>query len=35
VVLNQDVVQDGMVITASGPNAARKFAEKIYDMLSF
>jgi len=33
-VSNQDVVQDGMLITASGPNAAKKFAEKIYDMLS-
>jgi protease I len=33
-VSTQDVVQDGMIITASGPNAARKFAETIYNMLS-
>jgi len=32
-VVNQDVVQDGMVITASGPQAAHKFAETIYNML--
>lgn len=33
-VSNQDVVQDGMVITASGPNAGKKFAETIVNMLS-
>ena len=32
--VNQDVIQDGMVITASGPNASKKFAEMIYEMLS-
>ena len=34
IVQNQDVVQDGMIITASGPQAAQKFAETIYAMIS-
>ena len=31
-VVNQDVVQDGIIITASGPQASQKFAETIQNM---
>lgn len=33
-VSDEDIVQDGMIITASGPHVAHEFAEKIYDMIS-
>jgi putative intracellular protease/amidase len=29
-----EVVQDGLLITAPGPAAAKKFAEAIYELLS-
>jgi len=32
-VVNQDVVQDGKLLTASGPQAAREFAEALVKML--
>jgi len=32
--IDRDVVQDGLLVTASGPDAARKFAEAIYGILS-
>jgi len=30
---NDDIVQDGLIITANGPTAARKFAETIVNLL--
>ena len=33
-VVDELVVQDGMIITANGPSAAKEFAEKIYEMIS-
>jgi protease I len=32
-VVNQDVVQDGKLLTASGPKAAREFAAALVKML--
>lgn len=32
--VDRDVVQDGLLITAPGPAAAKKFAEAIYELLS-
>lgn len=34
IIQSSDVAQDGTIITASGPQAAKKFAETIYNMLS-
>jgi protease I len=31
--IGQEVVQDGKIITANGPQAAKQFAEKIVDVL--
>jgi len=32
--IDKPVVQDGMIVTASGPAAAEKFAEAVYNILS-
>ena len=32
-VVKQDVVQDGKLLTATGPQAARKFTEALVKML--
>jgi protease I len=34
IILKEDVVTDGKVVTAIGPSAAKKFAEKLVDVLS-
>lgn len=33
VVMKQDVVSDGMIVTAVGPQAAKKFGEKLVEVL--
>lgn len=33
VVMNQDVVSDGKIVTAVGPQAAKKFGEKLVEVL--